>query len=732
MSKAGWARGWVWAVLVWLFWTNGFSWDLYAQEPGQNPVPSSRIVGLGPARVDGPLSRTLLPPGFVETTVVDGLVLPTDFAFLPSGAILVAEKGGYEKGSELAHVRMVRDGLVLERPVVSVYSETFGDSGILGLILDPDFVHNRFFYLWYSTGTGALNWSGRSVFRLSRFYLDPISDTADPAQEQIILDGVPRKAYHGGGGLAFDGQGNLFISTGEMFDYRPAQDLGSLNGKLLRIRPTANGYTLPDDNPFLSVAGARPEIYALGLRNPFRMVYNHQTDHLYLGDVGNSTWEEINLASAGANYGWPIREGPCPIGEMEPCEMADPGFTDPLFYYQHPLPTGGSAISGLTFYQGNLFPPAYQGLLYFVDHNREFIAMLDVDHHDDPGATTPAQVGHDLNLFGQFAGFIVDIEYFDNALYTLNIGSGRLARIDYVGDRAPPSVAVSADTSLGAAPLAVTLSAQVVNPTAQDSYLYGWDLGDGSPPITTTQDILHHTYEQDGVYWVQVVVKDTRGLVSQPAQTRVDVFSGELPAILLSIQGAPKRTLYHGGDVVDYRAFRFAGVEDLDPQQPYRWRIDLHHNQHSHPILVGQPGEQGLFAISRENHDISTDLWYEFRLTMRTSSGREIEVKRALRPALTQIHLTLSPRILQGVLVVDDVRRLVPYTFDGIVGIEHQVVAPLEKLDPAGKFRFVEWVEAMEPQPVLFFTSTVDPMTVTARYELVEPSHAVFLPGVTR
>ena len=99
-----------------------------------------------------------------------------------------------------------------------------------------------------------------------------------------------------------------------------AQDPGSLNGKVLRIRPLPEGgYEVPGDNPFIGVAGYRAEIFAMGLRNPYRMTYRPADGQFYLADVGLDTWEEIDRVEPGANYGWPVREGPCALGEPPPC-----------------------------------------------------------------------------------------------------------------------------------------------------------------------------------------------------------------------------------------------------------------------------------------------------------------------------------------------------------------------------------------------------------------------------
>jgi glucose/arabinose dehydrogenase len=223
----------------------------------------------------------------------------------------------------------------------------------VGIILDPQFETNHYFYLWYSTGAEALGWTGTTTNRLSRFVFDPASGTAPLSSETIILDGVEWAEIHNGGGLIFDDAGNLLIATGDAGttnvtpELNLAQKLDSLNGKVLRIRPRSEGgYDVPLDNPFVgNSTGIRPEIYASGFRNPFRMTRRASDHQIYVADVGQETWEEVNRLTPGANYGWPYREGMCAIYERGPNCTPNPGqFADPLLVYIHPVEVG----AGLT------------------------------------------------------------------------------------------------------------------------------------------------------------------------------------------------------------------------------------------------------------------------------------------------------------------------------------------------------------------------------------------------
>ncbi len=664
-----------------------------------------------------------LPEGFSIAPYADGLTLPVDMEFLPDGGILVAEKGLGLAENAVAHIRLVRDQIIQAAPVLSLSTNAQGDSGLNGLAVDPDFAQNGYFYIWHATGNGSTGWSGQSVFRLSRFTFDPLTSTADPGSEVIVLDGVPWGQFHNGGGLAFGSDGFLYLATGDTFRYFPSQELDDLRGKLLRIRPTDSGYDIPADNPFAGVPGARDEIYAYGLRNPFRISLRTSDGLIYIADVGESTWEEMSAAQAAANFGWSLREGPCPVGQLLPCSPAPAGFTDPVLYYPHPAPSVGSAISALAFYEGTAYPALYQDMVFFADINQGWLKSASLA---DPPVEETAFITFMAN-----AGGLVDLAYHDQALYMLDIFSGQILKLTYFGEGVPPTAKLDLDNDLGSAPLTVTLSGTGSFSPGGGALLYEFDFGDGSPLLSTGSPVVTHTYATDGNYTPQLVVEDPDGLHSAPASAALTVYSGEMPVIELENLSEAGRTAFYAGDTFQHTAIR-STTADLDPDAPFTWRIDLHHNQHAHPIVAGNVTAQDVFTIPKDDHGGDFNLWYRFYLTMRTDQGIEVTISSEIFPALSETTLESVPPLGSRAWVeLNHVDRTLPYTFTSIVGTEFQAIAMETVFTNDSIYVFDHWDGQATPDPVLHFEAPVQDATFQVHYLFAGPVQRANLPMVS-
>jgi glucose/arabinose dehydrogenase len=244
------------------------------------------------------LSASALPSGFTDSRLVGGLDLPTAMEFAPDGRLFVAEKGG--------EVRVIKNGALLATPFVTLPVDTFGERGLLGIAFDPSFASNRYVYLYYTTSADPIH------NRVSRFTADSANpDRALAGSERVLLELTGSgNGFHNGGAIHFGKDGKLYIAVGDHGGYNNPQSLSSYFGKMLRIN--ADG-TIPTDNPFYNTAGAKKEIWALGLRNPFTFAFSPSSTgpQMYINDVGQDRFEEINAGSAGANYGWPTCEGTC-------------------------------------------------------------------------------------------------------------------------------------------------------------------------------------------------------------------------------------------------------------------------------------------------------------------------------------------------------------------------------------------------------------------------------------
>ena len=238
------------------------------------------------------------------------------------------------------------------------------EEGLLGLVFDPDYQENGYFYVYYSAADPT-----RSV--LSRFSLDQENtDVADPESEVIIIEIPQPYSNHNAGQLAFGPDGYLYIALGDGGSAGDplgnGQNLGTLLGSILRIDVSGLSapwdYEIPADNPFVGTEGAREEIWAFGLRNPWRFSFDSETGLLWAGDVGQSSWEEIDIIAKGANYGWNIMEGSHCYSPATGCNQS--GLTLPVVEYDH---SQGCSVTGGYVYRGDQIP-SLQGYYIYGDY----------------------------------------------------------------------------------------------------------------------------------------------------------------------------------------------------------------------------------------------------------------------------------------------------------------------------------------------------------------------------
>jgi glucose/arabinose dehydrogenase len=267
-------------------------------------------------------------------------------------------------------IYIISGGVVLPDPFLDISDRIIHDSlrGLLGTVFHPGYVENGFFYVHYVDPD-----ENDVIARFSVSGADP--NRADPASEHLILSIPPPKPgfEHDGGQLQFGTvDGYLYISIGSNappFPDDTAQDLGDLHGKLLRIDVDGGDpYVIPPTNPFVDMPGARPEIWAYGLRNPFRFSFDRATGDLFTADVGNDDWEEVDFQPAdspgGENYGWWLMEGNHCFNPPQDCN--DGTLTLPIAEYPHMDDPANCAVIGGYMYRGSSFP-LLDGTYFYAD-----------------------------------------------------------------------------------------------------------------------------------------------------------------------------------------------------------------------------------------------------------------------------------------------------------------------------------------------------------------------------
>lgn len=257
------------------------------------------------------------------------------------------------------------------------------EEGVHGIAFHPQFETNRLFYLSYTQ-----NEPRRTVISEMRATQGD-APTALPESERIVLEIQQPLADHWGGHILFGSDGYLYIALGDgglrNDPYRLAQNPWVLHGKILRLdvnaRTQGRPYGIPADNPFANDQLARPEIFALGLRNPWGLSFDPQTGHLWCADVGQDLWEEINLIKKGANYGWSDRDGPDATAFHPGPLMANTPVTDPVHAYTRQRGEGICIVGGLL-YRGEKMP-ALQGSFIFGDWGYGTVWALEMDSSNE-------------------------------------------------------------------------------------------------------------------------------------------------------------------------------------------------------------------------------------------------------------------------------------------------------------------------------------------------------------
>lgn len=329
-----------------------------------------------------------------------------------SGRLFVVEQPGV--------IRVIEDGAALKTPFLDIRNRVAfrGERGLLSVAFHPNYASNGRFFVNYTS-----NRNGQTVVAEYRVSADPnVADTS----ERIVLEIDQPFANHNGGQLQFGPDGYLYIGMGDGGaggdPLGHGQNRATLLGALLRIDvDRGDPYAIPSDNPFVGQADARPEIYAYGLRNPWRFSFDRCNGRLFLADVGQDRIEEVDLIVKGGNYGWNTMEGNACFPPGSVCVQG--GFELPIATYAHSDPEGGFSITGGYVYRGRQFP-ALMGRYFFADFVSTRLWSLTEVTADRWEMQTLMVAGFNISSFGEDEAGELYVTGFDGNIYRLEAAEG--------------------------------------------------------------------------------------------------------------------------------------------------------------------------------------------------------------------------------------------------------------------------------------------------------------------
>jgi glucose/arabinose dehydrogenase len=388
------------------------------------PRPTSSPAA-SPARGGGPTSSPpsgptgSFDPGAVALELEPVADIPGNpLAVVNAGdgtnRLFVVDRGG--------RIWIVREGQVLDTPFLDIADQVRagGEQGLLGLAFHPGFPDDPRFFVYYTAASDA-----RQVVSEWRVAASD-ADRADQRSESVLLRMDDFAGNHNGGALAFGPDGFLYISTGDGGGggdpQRNGQNNGQLLGKVLRVDVSgpAEGrpYGIPADNPFVDVSGAAPEIWVTGLRNPWRMSFDRETGDLWIGDVGQGSFEEVDVVRAGSgggqNFGWNLTEGFHCYPSREAC--APDGLVPPVTEYDH---GSGCSITGGYVYRGTAYPELAGGYV-FGDYCSGNLWLIDPGTDEAREPHLAGETGRSISAFGEDE---------KGELYVTDLNAGELLRL---------------------------------------------------------------------------------------------------------------------------------------------------------------------------------------------------------------------------------------------------------------------------------------------------------------
>jgi glucose/arabinose dehydrogenase len=595
-----------------------------------------------------------LEEGFERTTVVSGLNEPTDFRFTPDGnTIFVTEKSGA--------IRVVENGVLRPDPwVVLPTLSDLGERGLSGIELHPDFDgQNGYIYVAYT------NMENHDV--LSQI---TVTDGEFAGELELLESTLPTGQIHHGGEIRFGPDGMLYWSVGDNGNNRNAQDLTNIHGKVLRMDPMtgrAPDPSLHEPNPTFGDPDALEQIYAYGLRNPYRFTFT-PNGKMLLADVGEASWEELNIIEPGGNYGWPAAEGVCRTTCGE--------YIDPIYTYAHtPPPVQQGAITAATIFTSDAFGPAYENKVFIADYSLGWIKELTFD---DEYSTFVSE-----RMFDGNAGTTVRLAVGpDGNLYQLTIYPGVLTRIAVSdGNRAPAAV-ITAEPTNGPSPLEVQFFSTGSTDSEGQTLTYAWDFGDGT---TSTERDPIKTYASATVTTYTVTLTVSDGVKTGQATTSITI--GSTSPAITELTTSADNGKYNAGQTIRLEATAFDADQTADTLT-YKWTVVFHHAGHVHPYQQNILGPVAEITLSDDRHNYA-DTWYEITLEVADSSGLSTTESVEIFPNL--VDLSFSASDPAATFTIDGIPYTGFHTERAVVGVRRELDAPSTQVIDGRVLVFSGW-----------------------------------------
>jgi glucose/arabinose dehydrogenase/PKD repeat protein len=652
-----------------------------------------------------------LPPGFTDELVA-AVGSPTALALTPDGRLLITTQPG--------QLRVYQNGALVGTAALDLSAAICSNSerGLLGVAVDPNFTtpNNNFIYVYYTAKkAGACT---APVNRVSRYTL---SSSNVASGETILIDNIPSTAgNHNAGDVQFGKDGYLYVSVGDGgCDYAgggcggandASRDEYSLVGKILRI--TRDG-GIPPDNPFLgtntadcrftggTTAGNRcRETFAWGLRNPFRMGFdpNAAGTRFFINDVGQDTWEEIDLGTKGADYGWNVREGHCATGSTTNCGPPPVGMTNPIYDYGRD--TGCASVTGAAFVPQGAWPADYDGDYLFADYVCGRIFRLE--------SSGPGYVRTDFatGLGGSSAVHLLfGPRGNGQALYyTTYAGGGQVRRIYFTASNGVPTASMTANPTSGNAPLSVNFDGSGSSDPDGDVLTWLWSFGDGQSTSTTTP-LTQHVYSSTGTFTASLTVRDARGATSAPVTASISVGN---TAPVPTIQSPAAGSTFAVGQTITLTGSATDAQDGTINPATLQWTVLRHHMTHTHPWFSATGNNLTFTAPAPEDLAATTNSYLEIYLTATDSGGLSATANRNIQPRTVAITLATSPSGLS--LTVNGTTVTGPATITSWEAWRLDLTAPSRQ----SPYSFLSWSDGGAATHSVITPST--PTTYTATY----------------